>query len=385
MCTNIAKSVTATEAKPNILSQIVDIDGRVPRRQPRSRSEHNSGSCGWKGRKFDSFQDPHSRPLYQNGQREHKTSSFQDPISRPLHTYNEESLVVSDDESSEQTQLLELLTEAQQEDLATEFETLFKTLHINGIRVSGEKDIEESHFKTPTVGTWGSREQQRQKLTPFKTPVDILDSDLVNFKTMGKPGKKVSTNLTPFKTPDVRTGRVHFKTFDNWVKARQMNSDTVLKDVSSFISEKTEVDRPRATDAPMRSCPSRRQPNSRQTKRNGDPQMARSSPIDRGEISMGDYHSRRESTMEHRGEFTMEQNRASPKLQRWEVASNGQRGRESKPNCHSSTPRQERFIAKEAKKPKSDKNDSLQDPQPRQRRRVTVKDTNRVVADRAAD
>ena len=41
------------------------------------------------------------------------------------------------------------------------------------------------------------------------------------------------------------------------------------------------------------------------------PQMSRSSPIDRGEISMGDYHSRRESTMEHRGEFTMEQNRAS--------------------------------------------------------------------------
>ena len=30
MCKNIAKSVTATEAKPNILSQIADIDGRVP-------------------------------------------------------------------------------------------------------------------------------------------------------------------------------------------------------------------------------------------------------------------------------------------------------------------------------------------------------------------
>ena len=34
--------------------------------------------------------------------------------------------------------------------------------------------------------------------------------------------------------------------------------------------------------------------------------------------------------------------------------------------------------------PKSDTNDSFQDPQPKQRRRVTVKDTNRVVADRAA-
>ena len=64
MCKNIAKSVTATEAKPNILTQITDIDGRVPHRWPRSRSEHNSSSGRWKGCKFDSFQDPHSRPLY---------------------------------------------------------------------------------------------------------------------------------------------------------------------------------------------------------------------------------------------------------------------------------------------------------------------------------
>ena len=32
MCKNIAKSVTATEAKPNNLTQIINIDGRVPRR-----------------------------------------------------------------------------------------------------------------------------------------------------------------------------------------------------------------------------------------------------------------------------------------------------------------------------------------------------------------
>ena len=120
----------------------------------------------------------------------------------------------------------------------------------------------------------------------------------------------MSRNLTPFKTPDVRTGRVHFKTFDDWVKARKTKSDTVLKDVSSFVSEKMEEDR-------QRSYPSRRQPNSRR-KRNGDPQTSRSSHIDRGEISMGDYHSRRESTMEHRGKSTMEQNRASPELQRRE-------------------------------------------------------------------
>ena len=44
----------------------------------------------------------------------------------------------------------------------------------------------------------------------------------------------MSRNLTPFKTPDVRTGRVHFKTFDDWVKARKMKSDMLLKDVSSF-------------------------------------------------------------------------------------------------------------------------------------------------------
>ena len=281
--------------------------------------------------------------------------SFQDPILRPLCTYNEESIVISDHK----------LLEQPREDLGTEFETPFKTLQINGIWVSGEKYIEESHFKTPTNSTQGSREQQRQKLTPFKT--------------MGKSGTKVSRNLTPFKTQDVkhRTGRVNFKTFDDWVKARKMKSDTVLKDVSSYVSEKMEEDR-------QRSYPSRRQPNSQQ-KRTGDPQTSRSSHIDRGEISMGDYHSRRESTMEHRGKSTMEQNRASPKLQRQETASNAQRGKDSKPNCHGIAPSQEHFIAKEAKKPKSDRNDSFQDPQPKQRRRVTIKDTNCVVANRAAD
>ena len=285
MCKNIGKPITAKEAKPNILSQIVDIDGRVPRRQPRSRSEHNSSSGRWKGCKFDSFQDPHSQPLHWYGQRGCKMSSFQDPISRPLCTYNEESLVISDHKPPEQTQLREQLTEAPQEDLTTEFETPFKTLHINRIWVSGEKYIEESHFKTLTDGTRGSREHQRQKLTPFKT--------------MGKSGIKVSRNLTPFKTPDIkhRTGRVHFKTFDDWVKARKTKSDTVLKDVSSFISEKMEEDW-------QGSYPSCRQPNSWWTKRNGD-QTSRSSPINKGEISMGDYHSRRESTMEHREKSTM--------------------------------------------------------------------------------
>ena len=64
MCKNIAKSATATEAKPNILTQITDIDGRVPHRWPRSRLEHVSSSDRWKGHKFDSFQDPLSRPSY---------------------------------------------------------------------------------------------------------------------------------------------------------------------------------------------------------------------------------------------------------------------------------------------------------------------------------
>ena len=98
-----------------------------------------------------------------------------------------------------------------------------------------------------------------KSLTPFKTPVHILDRDSVrnrsrqtSFKTMGKSGKqntssqdtvrKVSENLIPFKTPDVRyrTSRVHFKTFEDWVKARKTKCDTVLKDVSSFVSEKEE-------------------------------------------------------------------------------------------------------------------------------------------------
>ena len=156
LCQNIAQPITAKEAKSSNLTKITNIDGKIPRRRPDSRSEYFSGPGRWKGRKFDSFQDPRSRPSYQNGHREHKTSSFQDPISRPLRTYNEESLVVSDCEPLEQPT----------EDLAAEF----KTLQINGIRVSGEKYIEESHFKTPTDGTRGSREQRRQKLTPFKTP-----------------------------------------------------------------------------------------------------------------------------------------------------------------------------------------------------------------------
>ena len=192
LCQNIAQPVTATEAKTSNLTKITNIDGKVPRRWPGSRSEHNSGSGGWKGHKFDSFQDPISRPSYQNGQRECKMSSFQDPISRPLCTYNEASLVVSDHE----------LLEQPTEDLAAEIETPFKTLQINGIRVSGEEDIDESHFKTPTDSTRGSREQQRQRLTPFKTPVHSPDRDL------GKPGTKVSRNLTHFKTPDVTRSKL---------------------------------------------------------------------------------------------------------------------------------------------------------------------------------
>ena len=156
LCQNIAQPVTAKEAKSSNLTKNTNIDGKAPRRWPDSRSEYFSGPGRRKGRKFDSFQDPRSRPSYRNGHREHKTSSFQDPISRPLRTYNEESLVVSDCEPLEQPT----------EDLAAEF----KTLQINGIQVSGEKYIEESHFKTPTDGTRGSREQRRQKLTPFKTP-----------------------------------------------------------------------------------------------------------------------------------------------------------------------------------------------------------------------
>ena len=123
LCQNIAQPITAKEAKFSNLTKITNIDGKVPCRQPGSRTEHNSGPGRRKGRKFDSFQDPCSRPSYRNGHREHKTSSFQDPISRPLRMYNEESLVVSDHEPLEQPT----------EDLAAEFETPFKILQINGI------------------------------------------------------------------------------------------------------------------------------------------------------------------------------------------------------------------------------------------------------------
>ena len=175
---------------------------------------------------------------------------------------------------------------------------------------------------------------------------------------------KVSTNLIPFKTPNIKykTSKVHFKTFDNWVKARKMQHDIVLKDVSSFVLEKMEEDWLRATYALMRSYPSHRQPNSWQTKSNSGPEASRMSPIDREEISMGDYH--------NRGELTMEQNRAFPELQRQETAGNSQRGKDSKQNCHGSTPLWECFNVKEAKKPKSDRNDSFQDPRLKQRRQM---------------
>ena len=209
-------------------------------------------------------------------------------------------------------------------------------------------------------------QQQRQRLTPFKTPVHSPDRDL------GKPGTKVSRNSRLISRPQMlhsRTSRVHFKTFDDWIEARRANCDTLLKDVSSFISEKEEDW--------QSTYPSRRQPNSQWT--------PRSSHIDRGKISMGDCPSRRKSTMEHRGKSTMERNTASPAIQRQQMASNGQRGKVLNLNRHGRPPPSEHFIAKEAKMPKSDSNDSFQDPQPRQRRRVTVKDTNRVVADRATE
>ena len=67
------------------------------------------------------------------------------------------------------------------------------------------------------------------------------------------------------------------------------------------------------------------------------------------------------------------------------MASNGQRGKDSKQICYGSTPFHERFNAEEPKKLKSDRNDSFQDPRPKQRRRMTFRDTKCAVADRATD
>ena len=107
---------------------------------------------------------------------------------------------------------------------------------------SAVKRTSRKLISRPSLTVHEAVESNRQKLTPFKTPVHILARDLVKnrsrqtyFKTMGKSGKqntssqdtvrKVSENLIPFKTPDIkyRTSRVHFKTFDDWVKARKMN------------------------------------------------------------------------------------------------------------------------------------------------------------------
>ena len=174
MCKNIAKSATATEHSHSNYRYWWESSSQTAKKQIWAQQWFM-----WTERMQIWLL---SRPSYQNRQRERKTSSFQDPISRPLCTYNEESLVVSDHELPEQTQLRKLLTEAPQQHLTTEVETPFKTLHINGIWVSGEKYNKESHFKTPTDSTRGSREQQRQKLTPFKTPVHVLDRYSVKSK-----------------------------------------------------------------------------------------------------------------------------------------------------------------------------------------------------------
>ena len=79
MCQNIAQPVTAREAKPTNLTKITNIDGKVPRRWLSSRSEYNSGSGGQKGRKFDSFQDPHTKMGKENAKWVPFKTPFQDP------------------------------------------------------------------------------------------------------------------------------------------------------------------------------------------------------------------------------------------------------------------------------------------------------------------
>ena len=104
--------------------------------------KHLTNSSGMYMYETSSFQDLLSRPQTEsigthNATRYESNGSFQDLLSRPLHMIrtpnNEKSLVVLDHELAEMTQLLEQLTEAPQEDITTEFETPFKTLHINRI------------------------------------------------------------------------------------------------------------------------------------------------------------------------------------------------------------------------------------------------------------
>ena len=106
----------------------------------------------------------------------------------------------------------------------------------------------------------------------------------------------------------------------------------------------------RRRTAPRDPTPAADSPTARRQRGTVTPSWSRSSPIDRGETSMGDYHSRRESTVEHRGEFTMEQNRVFPELQRWETASNGQRGKDSKQNCYMAAPLPRTFHRKRGQK-----------------------------------
>ena len=94
-----------------------------------------------------SFQDLLSRPQTESIRTCNMTrqgqfkgnGSFQDLLSRPLHMNrvktlnNENSLVILDQQLAEGTQLEAQSTEAPQEDIATEYQTHFKTLHINGI------------------------------------------------------------------------------------------------------------------------------------------------------------------------------------------------------------------------------------------------------------
>ena len=143
--------------------------------------------------------------------------------------HNEESLVVSDCEPLEQPT----------EDLAAEF----KTLQINMGYESAVKRTSRRVISRPQPTVHEAVKSNIDKSWLLSRP---LYMSKIEIWFISRPWVSLVirwvVNLTPFKTPDIthRTGRVHFKTFNNWIEARRANCNTLLKDVSSFVSEKEE-------------------------------------------------------------------------------------------------------------------------------------------------
>ena len=103
--------------------------------------------------------------------------------------------------------------------------THFKTLGVDGIRATREKD--DANRVKDTVKDRGGK-------TSFKT-MGKSERKKVSFQDMEHEVSKAPSIKT---TEETNIKSISFKTFDKWIKARTANCDLALKDVLSFISDK---------------------------------------------------------------------------------------------------------------------------------------------------